>query len=108
MTCKSPDTIKVSIREVEAARKELKCLLEHAERYARRETEKSAVKYAALIYLTGARDTAISKLFPKTTRDQRYQWKKRVVDAIWDMASPNLKNFLKHAGPYVMSKRAGS
>lgn len=105
VTCSARENVKVSLREVEAARRELKCLLERAEKHAEKKTEKNAVKYAALIYLTGARDSKISHLFPKTTVGQRYQWKKRVVDALWTFASPNLKNFLKHAGPYTMRKR---
>lgn len=99
---------KVSIRNVEGARSELKLLLNHASKAAKRSAEKNAIQYAALIYLTGARDESIAGLFPASTRDQRYQWKKRVVDALWAKASPTLRIFLKHAGPCIMVRREAS
>jgi hypothetical protein len=101
----SAGAVKVSIRDVEAARNELKIMLDRATRAARKPAELNALQYTALIYLTGARDERVASLFPDSTRDQRYQWKKRVVDALWDRASPMLKTFLKHAGPCIMVRR---
>jgi hypothetical protein len=69
------------------------------------DTERNAIKYVGMVYLLNQRDSAIADQFPGTTRDQRYQWKKRVLDALWKVASPTLQDFLASKGPRTMERR---
>lgn len=92
--------------EIDLARYELRRLLDRALANHATETERNAIKYVGMVYLLNQRDMTIAPQFPGSTRDQRYQWKKRVLDALWEVASPTLQDFLASKGPRAMEKRA--
>ena len=92
--------------EIDLARYELRRLLDRALANHATETERKAIKYVGMVYLLNQRDSTIADQFPGTTRDQRYQWKKRVLDALWEVTSPTLQDFLASKGPRAMEKRA--
>lgn len=91
--------------EIDLARYELRRLLDRALANRATETERKAIKYVGMVYLLNQRDSSIADQFPGSTRDQRYQWKKRVLDALWEVASPTLQDFLASKGPRAMEKR---
>lgn len=55
---------------------------------------KSALEYFRYIYLENKRDPEIASIFKGTTRDQRYQWKRRSIDMVEPLASPTAKKYI--------------
>lgn len=57
------------------------------------------------VYIDGASLPATEELWPDSTRDQRYQWKRRGLKLIWNRASETLKTYLQdpatHSGSAV-------
>jgi hypothetical protein len=49
-------------------------------------------------YADGAKDEDIAKQYPKTTRDQRYQWKTRGLRRVLPLASEKLRAFMGYGG----------
>jgi hypothetical protein len=101
---RSSSTVRSS-PEIDLARYELRRLLDRALANRATDTERSAIKYVGMVYLLNQRDSVIADQFPGSTRNQRYQWKKRVLDALWPTASATLREFLAHKGPRTMEKR---
>ena len=46
------------------------------------------------VIFNGASDEDILGVYPDSSRDQRYQWKKRGVDRVWPLASSELQTLL--------------
>jgi len=62
--------------------------------------------YAECICIDRMIDPDCATLFPGTSRDQRYQWLKRIRDMVIPLASEELKRFLmKHIGEVRAAKR---
>lgn len=55
---------------------------------------KYSLQYFRYVYLEGKRDSEIAAHFKGSTRDQRYQWKKRAIDLIEPMASVIAKKYI--------------
>lgn len=55
---------------------------------------KYALQYFRYVYLEGKRDSEIAVKFKGSTRDQRYQWKKRAIDMIEPLASVTAKKYI--------------
>lgn len=55
---------------------------------------KYALQYFRYVYLEGKRDLEIAGHFKGSTRDQRYQWKKRAIDLIEPLASVIAKKYI--------------
>lgn len=56
--------------------------------------QKLAIEYFRLVYLENKRDSEIASLFKGSTRDQRYQWKRRAIDIIIPLISETAKKYI--------------
>lgn len=56
--------------------------------------QKLAIEYFRLVYLENKRDYEIASLFKGSTRDQRYQWKRRAIDIIVPLVSETAKKYI--------------
>lgn len=56
--------------------------------------QEQTLKYFYQIYVENKKDPEVAKQFPKSTRDQRYQWKARGIQMVLPHVSENTKHYL--------------
>jgi hypothetical protein len=78
----------------ESAKAELKTVLETLALEPLTPVQESTLKYFYQIYIEDKKDPELAKIFPKSTRDQRYQWKARGIQMVLPHVSENTKHYL--------------